>query len=95
MSVFNSRIENIEKKIDQLHQNQAQIYQELMNKIDLISNNEKEKQNEQHNNNSNNVNVDNKNENVRKGILLQGFLCNVFLCHKTPPLSVVDNYIKV
>ena len=70
MSVFNSRIENIEKKIDQLHQNQAQIYQELMNKIDLISNNEKEKQNEQHNNNSNNVNVDNKNEEMKLDSLM-------------------------
>ena len=56
MSVFNSRIEQIEKKIAQLHLNQEQIYQELMSKIDFIekslqseSRAEKEKQNENDN----------------------------------------------
>lgn len=56
MSVFNSRIEQIEKKIEQLHLNQEQIYQELMSKIDFIekslqseSRAEKEKQNENDN----------------------------------------------
>ena len=57
MSIFNSRIEHIEKKIEQLHLNQEQIYQELMNKIDSIekslseSRAEKEKQNENDNKN--------------------------------------------
>jgi hypothetical protein len=67
MSIFNSRIENIEKKIDQLHHNQAQIYQELMEKIDSISTNEKEKVNEQH---ENNVNVGNKNEEIKLDSLM-------------------------